>query len=155
MSNFTLRINGKKLNSATSPDTPLLYVLRNEFQLYATKYGCGLGQCGSCAVLMDGKMTYSCLMPIAAVGEKEVRTLEGLAKASDKLHPVQEAFMEANAAQCGYCTSGMIMATVALLEENQHPSDDEISKALRGNLCRCGSHAGVLRAVKLAISRME
>ena len=155
MSNFTLHVNGKKLSSSASPDTPLLYVLRNEFQLFATKYGCGLGQCGSCAVLMDGKMTYSCLMPVAAVGEKEVRTLEGLADDSDKLHPVQEAFVEANAAQCGYCTSGMIMAAVALLEEKQKPSDDEITKALRGNLCRCGSQAGVLRAVKLAISRMK
>ncbi|NND09077.1 MAG: (2Fe-2S)-binding protein [Saprospiraceae bacterium] len=148
---ITLRINGEELITSASPDTPLLYVLRNEFQLFAAKFGCGMGQCGSCAVLIDGEIRYSCLLPVAAIGTKSVRTVEGLSTMEGDLHPVQQAFMEENAAQCGYCTSGMMIATVALLEEIPQPEDEQIQAALKGQLCRCGSHPRVMKAVKRAI----
>ena len=134
------------------PAQPLLYVLRNALGLHGAKFGCGLGQCGACTVLVDGEAMRSCTLPVSAVGAGKVTTLEGLGT-PDKPHPVQAAFIAEQAAQCGYCTNGMVMTTVALLQRNPHPTRDEAQAALAGNLCRCGSHARVLRAVMRAAGR--
>lgn len=134
----------------SDPSTPLLFVLRNELHLKAPKFGCGLGQCGSCMVLIDGRTVYSCQIPIQRVAGKEITTLEGLPGEEKKLHAVQEAFIECSALQCGYCTNGMIMASIALLDRNPSPTDEEIKSGLQGNLCRCGAHARVIKAVRRA-----
>src|SRR4051812_30701725 len=149
MPSYDLRINGFK-RSVVSPDPekPLLYVLRG-MGLTATKFGCGLGQCGACTVLLDGKATRSCQTTIASAKGKTVTTLEGLGSASAP-HPVQAAFIKEQVPQCGYCTSGMIMSAAALLAEKQKPSEADIRSALDGNLCRCGTHVRVVRAVMTA-----
>ncbi len=152
---ISLVINGRACVTTASRDTPLLYVLRNEFKLFAPKYGCGLGQCGACAVLIDDKPAWSCMLPISGLSNKKITTLEGLSGGSGALHPVQEAFIEVQASQCGYCTNGMVITTVALLQDNKQPSDEDIRKAFRGNLCRCGSHSRVMRAVTLASQKMK
>src|SRR4051812_14864222 len=139
--------NGTRHAIEAAPDTPLLYVLRNELALTGAKFGCGLGQCGACTVHLDGVAVRSCSIPVERAAGKNVVTVEGLAKA---VHPLQDAFVEEQAAQCGYCTTGMIMAAAALLESTPQPSDLEIRRALHGNLCRCGSHLRVLRAIKRA-----
>lgn len=146
MATYSLRVNGS-LRTAESddPDKPLLYVLRG-FGLTATKFGCGLGQCGACTVLMNGQAVRSCLATISAVSGKSVTTLEGLGSASNP-HPIQKAFIEHQVPQCGYCTSGIIMSTAALLEKNRQPSEAEIRVALDGNLCRCGTHVRVIAAI--------
>lgn len=146
---IALQINGKSHEIDADPSTPLLYVLRNDLELHGPKFGCGLGQCGACTVHVDGKATFSCILPIAAVGDRKITTTEGLLE-NGKPNKVQQAFIDEQAAQCGYCISGMVMRAQALLSANPHPSDDEIRKYMRPNLCRCGTHAAILRAVKRA-----
>ena len=146
---ITLKVNGQTHNIDADPATPLLYVLRDQLQLNGAKYGCGLGQCGACTVLVDGEPVFSCITPILVVQERLIRTLEGLGSA-ERPGVVQQAFIDEQAAQCGYCIPGMIVRAQALLEKNPAPTDDEIRKALNGNLCRCGTHMRILRAVKRA-----
>jgi nicotinate dehydrogenase subunit A len=148
---LTLRVNGTaKTIDGVDSDTPLLTVLRNDFELNGPKYGCGLGQCGACTVIMDGHATRSCVMPVAAASGRDVVTLEGLGSRAAP-HPVQQAFIDEQAAQCGYCLNGMIMSTKALLDRDPHPDDAVIRAALRFNLCRCGTHLEILSAVHRAI----
>jgi len=149
MPSYDLRINGfARSVDSSDPEKPLLYVLRG-LGLTAAKFGCGLGQCGACTVLIDGKATRSCQLSIANARGKTVTTLEGLGSAATP-HPVQAAFIKEQVPQCGYCTSGMIMSAAALLSEKQKPSESEIRSALNGNLCRCGTHVRVVRAVMAA-----
>jgi nicotinate dehydrogenase subunit A len=145
-----LLVNGDSREVTAAPGTSLLMVLRNDLALNGPKYGCGLGQCGACMVLVDGKAARSCVLPVAAVAGRQITTLEGLAGGEGKLHPVQQAFIDEQAAQCGYCLSGMIVATVDLLARNAEPSDAEVRAALSHNLCRCGTHVEILRAVRRA-----
>jgi nicotinate dehydrogenase subunit A len=144
----TITVNGKPHRTEAAPDTPLLYVLRDELRLDGPKFGCGLAQCGACSVLIGGRSQRSCVLPIAAI-EAPVTTVEGLGT-PERPHPVQRAFVAEQAAQCGYCTSGLVISSVALLERTPHPSDAQIRTALDGNLCRCGSHLRVMRAVRRA-----
>jgi nicotinate dehydrogenase subunit A len=144
-----ITVNGKQHQVQAAPDTPLLYVLRNELELNGPQYGCGLEQCGACMVLVGAKATQSCKLPVSEVGRAQVTTLEGLSE-DGELHPVQTAFIEQQAAQCGYCTNGMIITIAALIWKNHHPTDEQIRAALDGNLCRCGSHLRILRAVRRA-----
>ncbi len=144
----TITVNGKAHAVRASAATPLLYVLRDELGLDGAKFGCGLAQCGACTVMVNGKATRSCVLPVAAVSGP-VTTVEGLGTAAHP-HPVQQAFIAEQAAQCGYCISGMVVATAALLHEHRSPSDAQIDAALDGNLCRCGSHLRITRAVKRA-----
>ncbi len=145
-----LTVNNAVYVVAAEPSASLLQVLRNDIGLNGPKYGCGLGQCGACLVLVDGKAARSCVLPPAAVVGKQVTTLEGLGS-GDKLHPVQQAFIEEQGAQCGYCLNGMIIRTVALLKAIPTPSEDEIREALRHNLCRCGAHEEILASVRKAV----
>ena len=147
---ITLRVNGKKRTVQVDPATPLLYVLRNQLELNGPKYGCGLEQCGSCMVLLDGKAVPSCRMPVETVKDQSVVTLEGLTRKNGELHPVARAFVQQQAAQCGYCLNGMVIAAVALLAEKRHPDDDAIRNGLQRVLCRCGTQARVIRAVNQA-----
>jgi aerobic-type carbon monoxide dehydrogenase small subunit (CoxS/CutS family) len=149
---ITLIVNGKSTTVTTDPARPLQDVLREDLQLTGTKYGCGDGRCGACTVLIDGKRTHSCLTPVADAAGKAITTIEGLAR-NGALHPVQEAFLAEGAMQCGYCTPGMIMATVALLERNAHPSDQEIIDWMNGNLCRCNGYPKILRAIRRAAGK--
>jgi nicotinate dehydrogenase subunit A len=144
-----LQVNGRTHDLPVARQTPLLYVLRNDLRLNGPKYGCGLGQCGSCTVLIDGVPARSCVLPVAVAEGREVVTLEGLGT-PDCLHPVQQAFIDAQAAQCGYCLNGMIMTVTALLARNPDPSEAEIRRELKYNLCRCGAHVEILRAAHLA-----
>jgi len=144
--NHTVRVNGEPRTFNVEADTPLLYVLRNDLELNGPRFGCGLSQCGACTVLVDGKPTRSCVTPIVAVGTKSVLTLEGLGT-REKLHPLQKAFIEEQAAQCGYCTNGMIMAAKGLLDRTPRPTEAQVRKALAANLCRCGTHNRIVRAV--------
>ncbi len=158
---FTLQVNGQAHHLVVHGSVPLLQVLRNDLGLNGPKYGCGLGQCGACMVLVDGALVRSCAMPLAGVGGRAVTTLEGLGGLGvphpvrpDKLHPVQQAFIHTQAAQCGYCLNGMVMATVALLQQHAQPTDAQVRAALSHNLCRCGSHLEILQAVQLAAGLM-
>jgi nicotinate dehydrogenase subunit A len=146
---IALQVNGKLHEIDTDPSTPLLYVLRNDLELRGPKFGCGLGQCGACTVHIDGRPTFSCILPIAAVGGRKITTLEGLLE-DGRPNKLQQAFIEEQAAQCGYCISGMIMRAQGLLSANAYPTDDEIRKHMQPNLCRCGTHAAIMRAVKRA-----
>lgn len=146
---FTFTVNGQRQTVNTDPQRPLLEVLREDLQLTGTKYGCGESQCGACTVLMDGRAVRTCTLPVAEAHGKTITTIEGLAN-GDRLHPVQEAFLAEGAFQCGYCTSGMIMTTVALLNENPRPTDGHILAALDGNLCRCCGYTKILNAVHRA-----
>lgn len=146
---ITLRVNGSTFDTDSDPETPLLYVLRNEMELNGAKFGCGLGQCGSCTVLADNRPIFSCLTPIAMLTEREITTLEGLGSIDDP-GPVQRAFIEEQAAQCGYCIPGMIMRAHALLLQNSAPDEAAIREALEPSLCRCGTHMRILRAVHRA-----
>jgi aerobic-type carbon monoxide dehydrogenase small subunit (CoxS/CutS family) len=148
-----LTVNGKAHDIEVDPDTPLLYVLRNELALNGAKFGCGLGQCGACTVLLDGKPVFSCLVPVAALRDRQVRTLEGLS-VDGKPGPVSAAFEIEQAAQCGYCIAGMIVRAQALLERNPRPTEDELRAHLAPNLCRCGTHMRILRAVRRAAEAM-
>jgi nicotinate dehydrogenase subunit A len=146
---LTITVNGAQHAVAAAPDTPLLYVLRNELQLHGPKFGCGLEQCGACTVQVNGRAVRSCQMPVSQVANAPVTTLEGLGTA-EKPHPLQEAFITEQAAQCGYCISGMIMTGAALLAQNPHPTDAQARTALARNLCRCGTHLRILRAIARA-----
>jgi nicotinate dehydrogenase subunit A len=146
---IALRVNGDLHQSDADPSTPLLYVLRNELDLHGPKFGCGLGQCGACLVHLDGRAAFSCILPIAAVGERKITTLEGLIQ-NGKPNKLQQAFIDEQAAQCGYCISGMVMRAETLLRVNPRPTDDEIRQHMRPNLCRCGTHAAIMRAIKRA-----
>jgi nicotinate dehydrogenase subunit A len=154
MSSVTLQVNGAAITfEVTDPDTPLLYVLRNDLALTGTKFGCGLGQCGACTVHLDGQAVRSCSMPVSAVGSRQITTIEGLGS-PETPDPVQAAFIAEQAAQCGYCTAGLVMTARALLRQNRRPSETEVKQALAGNLCRCGSHVRVVRAVMRAAATM-
>jgi nicotinate dehydrogenase subunit A len=146
---LTLTVNGQVHTVLAEPDTPLLYILRNDLSLNGPQFGCGLEQCGACMVLVGAKAVQSCRLPAAEVGAAAVTTLEGLS-AEGELHPLQRAFIEQQAAQCAFCANGMIIAAAALLWKKPHPSDAEIRAALDGNLCRCGAHLRIVRAVKRA-----
>ncbi len=150
---LTLRVNGVSRALDVEPDTPLLYVLRDDLALRGPRFGCGLSQCGACTVILDGRAIRSCVMPVSKVVGRKVTTLEGLGSI-DKPHPIQRAFIEEQAAQCGYCINGMIMTSKALLDRKPKPSDREIRQALAGNLCRCGTHQRIIRAVKRAAALM-
>lgn len=149
MSSVLLRINGQSHDLEVDPETPLLYVLRNDLGLRATKFGCGLEQCGSCTVIVGSEAVQSCGLPVGQVGDREVLTLEGLGS-TDDLHPLQRAFLAEQAAQCGYCVPGLIMAAAALLAWNPDPSEADIRRELAGHLCRCGAHPRILRAIRRA-----
>ncbi len=149
-----MTVNGRRERVTAEPDTPLLDVLRNDLGLHGPKFGCGLGQCGACTVHLDGTAIRSCATPVSAAKGAKVTTLEGLAPKPGTLHVVQQAFIEEQAAQCGYCLNGWIMTAAELLERNPHASDAEIRQALSGLKCRCGTHMSILRAVKLAGSRL-
>jgi nicotinate dehydrogenase subunit A len=146
---ISLDVNGTTATVDVPPDTKLLYVLRNDLGLNGAKFGCGLAQCGACTVLIDGAAVRSCVTEVGAVQGARIETIEGLS-AGGSLHAVQRAFLAEQAAQCGYCTNGMIMASLAFLRTNREPTEPQIREALDGNLCRCGSHARVIRAVKRA-----
>ncbi|WP_339869124.1 (2Fe-2S)-binding protein [uncultured Algoriphagus sp.] len=146
---ITLRVNGKTKTISADPEEPLLYILRDEFGLKGAKYGCGLLQCGACTVIADAQAETTCVRPCSSFENAEITTLEGL-RQNGELHPVQKAFIETQAAQCGYCVNGMIMSTVALLEKNPKPSELEIREVLNPVICRCGTHSRFIKAVKLA-----
>lgn len=151
---ITFTVNGTERTVTTDPERPLLDALREDLGLTGTKYGCGEGRCGACSVLLDGERVPSCITPISQAEGKSIRTIEGLSK-GDSLHPVQEAFLEAGAMQCGYCTSGMVVAATALLERNPNPTDDEIVAGMNTNLCRCNGYAKILQAVRRAAEKMR
>jgi nicotinate dehydrogenase subunit A len=151
---ISLNVNGKMHAVDVSPDTPLLYVLRNDLGLHGPKFGCGLGQCGACTVLMDGKAVRSCILPVSRAAGSKIVTLEGLGS-PEKPHPLQRAFIEEQAAQCGYCSNGMIMQSRELLDRSPDPSEEEIRQALAANLCRCGTHNNIIRAVRRAAGEMK
>ncbi len=151
---LTLQVNGKTRTVEADAETPLLYALRNDLGLIGTRYGCGLGQCGTCTVIIDGKPVQSCDLPVSAAVGKEITTVEALGT-DQALHPLQRAFIAEQAAQCGYCVSGILMAAKALLDVNRDPSDAEIRAALEGNLCRCGTHGRILRAIRSAAKKMR
>jgi nicotinate dehydrogenase subunit A len=149
MARISLKVNGKTRLVDTDPSTPLLFVLRDDLKLNGPKFGCGLAQCGACMVIMEGKAVRSCVTEVKAAGNRAVTTLEGLGS-TKKLHPLQKAFIDEQALQCGYCINGMIMSAKVLLDTNPKPTDSQIKEALAGNLCRCGTHTRILRAVKRA-----
>ena len=150
---ITLSVNGTPQSLDVDPETPLLYVLRDNLALHGPKFGCGLGQCGACTVLVDGKAVRSCSVSVAKVATRTVTTLEGLGT-SARPHPTQRAFIDEQAAQCGYCVNGMIMTSKALLDRSPHPSEPQIRAALATNLCRCGTHQRIVRAVQRAATLM-
>ncbi|MHA5986284.1 (2Fe-2S)-binding protein [Pseudomonas aeruginosa] len=149
---MSMRVNGKEVEVTAMADTPLLLILRNDLCLNGPKYGCGLGECGACTVIIDGVAARSCVIPLAGAEGREITTLEGLGS-KEAPHPVQQAFIEEQAAQCGYCMNGMIMTAKALLDRIPHPSDEQIKNELSGNLCRCGTHVEILCAVRRAAGR--
>ena len=150
---ITLKVNGASRTVAAEPETPLLYVLRNDLELNGAKFGCGLGQCGACTVLIDGEVARSCVTPIGSLEGRAITTLEGLGTLA-KPHPLQQAFMAEQAAQCGYCIAGMIMTAAAFLASTPKASERELRQALAGNLCRCGTHGRIIRAVLAAAAAM-
>lgn len=154
MSRASLKVNGQTHEVDADPQCPLLYVLRDNLAMNNPRFGCGLGQCGACTVLMDGRAVRSCTLPLARAAGKEIVTLEGLST-GDKPHPVQAAFIEEQTFQCGYCLNGWVLTTKALLDQNPHPSDAEIRTALQSLICRCGSHVGILSAVRRAAESIK
>jgi nicotinate dehydrogenase subunit A len=150
---ITLTVNGSEHRVAAEPETPLLYVLRNDLKLKGARFGCGQGKCGACTVVVDGVAVQSCDVPISAVAGKAITTIEGLA-AGGRLYSLQQAFISEQAAQCGYCVSGIIMVAKVLLDTNPRPSEAEIRTALKGNLCRCGTHQRILRAIRRAADEL-
>jgi nicotinate dehydrogenase subunit A len=150
---ISLKVNGSSRTVQAEPDTPLLYVLRNDLELNGAKFGCGLAQCGACTVLVDGKAVRSCVTTIGSIGEAQITTIEGLGTI-DKPHPIQRAFIEEQAVQCGYCINGMIMSAKALLDANSRPAEGEVRQALAGNLCRCGTHNRIVAAIMRAAQAM-
>jgi aerobic-type carbon monoxide dehydrogenase small subunit (CoxS/CutS family) len=154
MPTYALKVNGTAQNVQSDPDEPLLYALTDKLKLKGPKFGCGLAQCGTCTVLVDGKAVRSCVTPTSSVAGKSIRTLDGLAR-GDQLHPVQEAFVHEQAAQCGYCANGWIMNTVALLEKNPRPTSAQIKQAFANVQCRCGTQIAIMRAVDRAAQNMK
>ena len=154
MATITLRVNGASRAIDVEPDTPLLYVLRNDLELNGPKFGCGLAQCGACTVLLEGRPVRSCVTPVSAAAKGRVTTIEGLGSV-ENLHPLQKAFIDEQACQCGYCGNGMVMSAKALLEKNPRPTEREIKQALNGHLCRCASHNRIVRAVQRAAKEMS
>ena len=150
---ISLRVNGATRSTPADPDTSLLYVLRNDLELNGAKFGCGLSQCGACTVLVDGKSVRSCVTPVGSLGNAEIVTLEGLGTI-DKLHPLQKAFIDEQAVQCGYCINGMILESKALLDRNPRPNEADVREALANNLCRCGTHNRIVSAVLRAANEM-
>jgi isoquinoline 1-oxidoreductase alpha subunit len=148
MATFNIKVNGKSQQVDVASDTPVLWVLRDHLKLVGTKYGCGVAMCGACTVHLDGEAIRSCQTPISAVEGKSITTIEGLSENGD--HPVQEAWLEHDVAQCGYCQAGQIMSASALLESNPSPSDQEIETAMNGNICRCGTYTRIKQAIKTA-----
>jgi aerobic-type carbon monoxide dehydrogenase small subunit (CoxS/CutS family) len=153
MSTIRLTVNGRPYTVDADPQTSLLTVLRDYLDLTGSKYGCGEGECGACTVLIDGQDRRSCITKVGTVAQKQITTIEGLAR-GDQLHPVQQAFLDVGAMQCAYCTSGMIMSAVALLKQNPHPKEKEIVDFMNGNICRCGTYARILTAINKAASQM-
>jgi nicotinate dehydrogenase subunit A len=151
---INLTVNGQTHHVDAEPDTPLLYVLRDDLGLNGAKFGCGLGQCGACTVIVDGRAVFSCITPLSVLAGRQIKTIEGLGTA-EKPEPLQRAFIEEQAAQCGYCIAGMIMRAAALLEHNPTPSDAEIRRHMMPNLCRCGTQMRILRAVRRAAQMKE
>ena len=149
----TLKVNGQTLDVDASPDTPLLWVLRDHLNITGTKYGCGMALCGACTVHVDGAATRSCVLPLQAVAGRSITTIEGLSK--DRSHAVQRAWLEIDVPQCGYCQSGQIMSAAALLESNPHPSDADIDAAMSGNICRCGTYTRIRQAIHRAAQLMD
>ena len=154
MSRITLRVNGTARTVDTDPATPLLFVLSDDLQLNGPKFGCGLGQCGCCTVIIKGQAIRSCVTPVSAVGSAEITTLEGLGE-PERLHPLQQAFIDEQAVQCGYCINGMIMTAKALIDRRPNASERLIREALAGNLCRCGTHLRIVRAVRRAARELQ
>ena len=148
MAAFTLKVNGKKREIDVDPSTPLLWVLRDHLRLVGTKYGCGIAQCGACTVHLDGAAARSCTLPVSAIGDKSITTIEGLSAKGD--HPVQQAWIDHDVPQCGYCQSGQIMSAAALLKSNSSPTDADIDSAMHGNICRCGTYIRIKAAIKSA-----
>ena len=150
MASFNIKINGKQQQVNVEPDTPVLWVLRDHLKLVGTKFGCGIAQCGACTIHVDGVATRSCSLPISGVGDKSLTTIEGLSENGD--HPVQQAWIQHDVPQCGYCQTGQIMNAAALLKENPNPNDHEIDTAMNGNICRCGTYIRIKAAIKTASS---
>ena len=148
MANYTLNVNGKSQTVEADPTTPILWVLRDNLRLVGTKFGCGIAQCGACTVHLDGAAVRSCSLPISAVGDKKITTIEGLSE--DGSHPLQQAWLEHDVPQCGYCQVGQIMNAAALLQRNPSPSDAEIEASMAGNICRCGTYTRIKAAIKTA-----
>ena len=148
MANFTLNINGEKKQVDVDPNTPLLWVLREDLDLVGTKYGCGMSQCGACTVHLNGAAVRSCVFPVSAVANQPITTIEGLSEDGD--HPVQKAWLEEDVAQCGYCQPGQIMSAAALLNNNPNPTDEDIDLAMSGNICRCATYVRIKKAIKKA-----
>jgi len=148
MAAYSLKINGAQYQVDVDPDTPILWVLRDNLKLVGTKYGCGIAMCGACTIHANGNAIRSCSLPVSAVGDMELTTIEGLSENGD--HPVQEAWIELDVAQCGYCQAGQIMTAASFLEQNANPTDEEISQAMNGNICRCGTYTRINKAVKTA-----
>jgi len=144
-----LQVNGASRRVQVNPDKSLLWVLRDDLDLTGSKYGCGEGQCGACTVLIDGVATRSCVTPVSSASGKRIVTIEGLEK-NGRLHPVQEAFLDVGQMQCGYCTAGMIVSAAGLLQKNPHPTDQQILRAMEGNVCRCGTYTRIVQAIKMA-----
>src|SRR5208282_676590 len=149
-----LEVNGKRLSVAADPETPLLWVLREELGLTGTKYGCGEGECGACSVLIGGNVRRSCQVPLRAAAGKSITTIEGLEQ-DGRLHPVQQAFLDAGAFQCAYCTPGMILTGVTLLRQNPSPSPQQIAQFMQGNICRCGTYPRIVQAIARAADAMK
>jgi nicotinate dehydrogenase subunit A len=153
---FKLRVNGRECDVRAEPNTPLLYILRNDLKLKGARFGCGEGQCGACNVLFDGNAVQACDTPLWSAAGHDITTIEGIGgPEAGALHPVQQAFIDAQAIQCGYCIDGIIISAVALLERNKDPSDEDIAAALDRNLCRCGTHVRILRAIRSAARAMR
>ena len=148
MAIFNLKINNKEYQVDVDPSTPMLWVLRDHLNLVGTKFGCGIAQCGACTIHLNGEAVRSCITSVSEVGNKEITTIEGLSENGD--HPLQQAWIEHDVPQCGYCQSGQIMTAAALLKKNPHPSDTEIEEAMNGNICRCGTYTRIKKAIKTA-----
>lgn len=152
MATFNLTVNGEQHQVDVSPDAPILWVLRDHLDLVGTKFGCGIAQCGACTIHLDGRAVRSCTLPISAVGDQNVTTIEGLSEEGD--HPVQEAWLEHDVPQCGYCQAGQIMTAASFLESNPNPSEEEVKDAMNGNICRCGTYLRIRKAVQTAAKNM-
>lgn len=153
MATFTLKVNNKTQSVEADPATPVLWVLRDHLNLVGTKFGCGIAQCGACTIHVDGVAVRSCSLPVSAVGEKSITTIEGLSETGE--HPVQKAWLEHDVPQCGYCQAGQIMSAAALLKENPNPTDEQIETAMNGNICRCGTYVRIKAAIKTAAQNLN